>query len=130
MVSIFGEIYDETGDAEVHGIATLLTKYKTVACIYMLSNVLHTVAILQESLQGKDIDLTSVPGMVDSTTKWLKDVNSSTWFKDHSSVFTDIAQLGSKSIVVTQVEKSVSSQGVSPLPAECHRSHHCKDGVQ
>jgi len=119
-VSIFGEIYDETGDAEVHGIATLLTKYKTVACIYMLSNVLHTVAILQESLQGKDIDLTSVPGMVDSTTKWLKDVNSSTWFKDHSSVFTDTAQLGSKSIVVTQVEKSVSSQGVSPLPAECH----------
>ena len=111
LVSTFEEIYDETGDAEAHGIATLLTKYKTVACIYMLSDVLHTVAKLQGSLQGKDIDLASVPGMVDSTTKRLKelkeDVNSSTWFKDHSLVFTDTAQLGSRSIVVTEEEKSV-----------------------
>jgi len=77
----------------------------------MLSDVLHSVAKLQGSLQGKDIDLASVPGMVDSTTKRLKelkeDVNSSTWFKDHSLVFTDTAQLGSRSIVVTEEEKSV-----------------------
>ena len=102
LVSTFEEIYDETGDAEAHGIATLLTKYKTVACIYMLSDVLHTVAKLQGSLQGKEIDLASVPGMVDSTTKRLmelkEDVNSSTWFKAHSLVFTDTAKLGSKHI--------------------------------
>ena len=67
LVTTFEEIYNETGDAEAHGIATLLTKYKynTVACIYMLSDVLHTVAKLQESLQGKEVDLASVPGMVE-----------------------------------------------------------------
>ena len=46
LVSAFEEIYDEIGDAEAHGIATLLTKYNTVACIYMLSDVLHTVVKL------------------------------------------------------------------------------------
>ncbi len=63
-MSTFEDIYGETGDAEAHGIATLLTKYRTVACIYMLSDVLHTVTKLQGSLQGKEIDLASVPGMV------------------------------------------------------------------
>lgn len=42
-----------------------VTKYNTVACIYMLSDVLHTVAKLQGSLQGKQVDLPSVPGMVE-----------------------------------------------------------------
>ena len=50
LVSTFQEIYAETGEAESHGIATLLVKYKTVACIYMLSDVLHIVAKLQRSL--------------------------------------------------------------------------------
>ena len=40
LVNTFEAIYNDTGDAEVHGIATL-------ACIYMLSDVLHTVAKLQ-----------------------------------------------------------------------------------
>ena len=35
LVNTFEEIYEETGDAEAHGIASLLTKYNTVACIYM-----------------------------------------------------------------------------------------------
>ena len=110
LVSTFEKIYDETGDAEAHGIATLLTKYNTVACIYMLSDVMHTVAKLQGNLQAKQIDLASVPGMVDSTTKRLKElkerVSSSTWFKDHSLVFTDNSQLGAKNIVVTEEEKA------------------------
>ena len=74
LVSTFEEICDETGDAEAHGIAILLTKYKTVACINMLCDVLHTVAILQASLQVKDIDLASVPAMVESTTKRLMEL--------------------------------------------------------
>ena len=110
LVSTFKKIYDETGDAEAHGIATLLTKYNTVACINMLSDVLHTVAKLQGNLQAKEIDLASVPGMVDSTTKRLKELKerviSSTWFKDHSLVFTDNLQLGAKKIVVTEEEKA------------------------
>ena len=56
LVTTFEEIYNETGDTKV-GIATLLTKYNTAACIYMLSDVLLTVAKLQGSLQGKEVDL-------------------------------------------------------------------------
>ena len=65
---------------------------------------------MQGSLQAKDIDLASVPSIVASTTKWLlelkEDVTSSTWFKEHSLVFTDDAQLWEKHIVVLEEEKS------------------------
>ena len=57
LVSTFEKIYDETGDAEAHGIATLLTKYNTVTCIYMLSDVLHTVALITKN----DLILNSTP---------------------------------------------------------------------
>ena len=124
LVDTFEEIYAENGDAEAHGIATRLTKYTTVACVYMLSDILHTVAKLQGSLQSMDIDLASVPGMVESPTKRLKelkeDVSTSTWFKDHCLVFTNAAQLGAKNVVVTVEEKAVSSEGVSSISAECH----------
>ena len=63
LVHTFEEIYNDTGDAAAHGIATLLTKYNTMACIYMISYVQHW---LQESLQGKNIDLDSVPRMVET----------------------------------------------------------------
>ena len=110
LVSTFEEIYDETGDAETHGIATLSTKYNNVACIYMLSDVLHTVAKLEGNLQATEIDLASVPEMVDSPTKRLNElkekVSSGTWFKDHSLVFTDTSQLGARKIVVTEEEKA------------------------
>ena len=45
--STFEEIYNDTGDAEAHGIATLLTKNNTVACFYML---LYVVAKVQGRL--------------------------------------------------------------------------------
>ena len=49
--------------------------------LHALRCILHTVAKLQGSLQGKEIDLGSVPGIVDSTTKRLmelkENVNSS-----------------------------------------------------
>ena len=50
LVGTFEEIYNDTGDAEAHGIAVLLSRYKTVASIYMLSDVMHTVAKLQGRL--------------------------------------------------------------------------------
>ena len=34
LVSTFGKIYDDRGDAEVHSIAALLTKYKVVCSCY------------------------------------------------------------------------------------------------
>ena len=82
----------------------------------MLSDVLHTVAKLQGSLQGKNIDLASVPAMVESTTKRLKELKespkSSTWFKDHCLVFSDPTQLGTKEIEVTDVMKADFEQTV------------------
>ena len=116
LVNTFEEIYEETGDAEAHGIASFLTKYNTVACIYMLSDVLHTVAKLQGSLQGKEVDLASVPGMVESTTQRLKELkestDSSTWFKDHCAVFTDPSQLGARYIDLTKSMKTQFLQKV------------------
>ena len=82
----------------------------------MLSDVLHTVVNLQRNLQAKEIDLASVPGMVDSTTERLKElkerVSSCTWFKDHSLVFTDNSQLRARKIVVTEEEKAGFLQNV------------------
>ena len=78
----------------------------------MLSDVLYTVA----KLQGKDIDLASVPAMIESTTKQLKDLKespeSSTWFKDHCLVFSDPTQLGMKEIDVTDAMKGDFEQNV------------------
>ena len=127
LVTTFEEIYNEKGDAETHGIATLLTKYNTVACIYMLSDVLHTVAKLQGSLQGKEVDLASVPGMVESTLDCLKelkeDTNTTTWFKDHSAVFTDNMQLGDRNIDITDTMKTQFVQNVYRLYIESVINH-------
>ena len=110
LVTIFEEIYNGTGSAKAHGIATLLTKYNTVACISMLSDTLYTVAKLQGSLQGKEVDLASVPGMVEKHTGSPKgtqeDTNTTTWFKDHIAVFIDNMQLGDRNIDITDTMKT------------------------
>ena len=53
LIRTFDEIYEENGDADAYGLAKLLRKYKFVACLYMLCDVLHTLAKLQGSLQAK-----------------------------------------------------------------------------
>ena len=40
----FEEIYAESGDAEAFGLSEILCTYKFVAGLFMLSDVLHTVA--------------------------------------------------------------------------------------
>lgn len=116
LVTTFEEIYNESGDAESHGIASLLVKYKTVASIYMLCDVLHTVAKLQGCLQTKSIDIASVPAMVNSTITRLKELkdnpDTSTWFKDHMNVFSDDALLGSRNILLTSEDKASFIQQV------------------
>ena len=76
----------------------------------MLSDVLHTVAKVQGSLQGKDTHLASVPGMVESTIQRPKELkentDSSTWFKEHCTVFTDPSQLGARNINLTESMKA------------------------
>ena len=59
--------------------------YKFVACLFMLCDVVHTVAKLQGGLQSKDLDLITVPVMVESILSRLQeikdDISSTTWFK-------------------------------------------------
>ena len=57
LIEIFEEIYAESGDAEAFALSNILCTYKFVAGLFMLSDVLHTVAKLQASLQYKDLDL-------------------------------------------------------------------------
>ena len=93
----------------------------------MLSDVLHTVAKLQGSVQTKEIDLASVPEMVESTIKRLRELknhtSSSTWFKDHSLVFTDAVQLGERNIAVTDEEKAASVEKVYHPYLQCVIDH-------
>ena len=90
LIRTFDDIYEEKGDAEAYGLRT----YKFVACLYMLCDVLHTVDKLQGSLQCKQLDLATVPVMVESTVSRLKDLKerptSSTWFNDHASVYAEL----------------------------------------
>ena len=94
LIRTFDEIYEENGDAEAYGLAKLLRKYKFVACLYMLCDVLHTLAKLQGSLQAKQLNLATVPVMVENTISRLKelkeDPKTSTWFKDHTDVFKEL----------------------------------------
>ncbi len=99
------DIYEEKGDAEAYG---LLRTYKFVACLCMLCDVLHTVAKLQGSLQSKQLDLATVPVMVESTISRLKELKeyltSSTWFNDLTSVF---AKLGDSEISYVDQESFI-----------------------
>ena len=111
LVVTFQEIYNENGDAEAYGLARLLCKYKFVSCLYMLCDVLHILAGLQGSLQAKTLNLGLVPGMVESTIARLQEIKdtptTSTWFKDHTTVFSDPDQLGDQNVLVTEVEKEL-----------------------
>lgn len=109
MVATFQEMYDETGDAEAYGLSRLFCKYGSIACLYMLCDVLHTLAKLQGSLQSQGLNLACVPAMVEGTIARLKELkemlNTSTWFKDHVSVFSDPQQLGGHNILIAEDEK-------------------------
>ena len=109
LVVTFEHIYEESGDAEAYGIAKLLCTYKFVACLYMLCDVLHTVAKLQGSLQSKVLDLALIPVMVQTTVARLVELKesplSSTWFKDHTAVFSDVAAFGNRNITISEDEK-------------------------
>ena len=118
LVATFEKIHDDCGDAEAFGIAKLMCTYKFVACLYMLCDVVHTVAKLQGSLQSKVLDLATVPILVQSTISRLTEIkevlSSSTWFKDHVhvSVFTDPCQLGTRYIIVSETDQETFLRSV------------------
>ena len=109
LVATFQEIYDEKGNAEAYGLMRLFCKYKSVACLYMLCDILHTLAKLQGSLQSQSLNLACVPGMVEGAIARLKELkekpDTSTWFKDHISVFSGPQQLGEHNISIAEDEK-------------------------
>ena len=88
MNNINTVLYNNKGSTEAYALAKLLHKYKFVACLYMLCDILQIVANLQGSLQAKQLNLAMVPVLVhvDSTITRLKelkeDPRTSTWFKD------------------------------------------------
>ena len=116
LVQTFKDIHAESGDAEAYGLSVLLCTYKFVACLYMLCDVLHTVAKLQGSLQTKDLDLSMVPMMVQTIVGRLRELkdhpSSSTWFKDHPQVFSDPKQLGQLEVQITKSDRKSFIQGV------------------
>lgn len=94
---------------------TLLKKYimnlvmqKLMELLPFQNSCLHLYAFRYSpycggSLQGEDIDLTSVSIRMYYKTA-QDDPKSSTWFKDHCKVSTEEAQLGVKNIIVTSEE--------------------------
>ena len=64
-------IYEESGDAEAHGLSLLLKKLKTAASICMLSEVLSSIARLCNALQTEGFDLVQVTSLVSSTLQEL-----------------------------------------------------------
>ena len=91
LPATFQEMYDESGDAEVYGLIRLFCKYKSVACLYMLCDVLHTLAKLQGSLQSQSLNLACVPGIVEGAIARLKEMKESLTLvhglRSHFSVF-------------------------------------------
>lgn len=56
------------------GIAMHMCTYKFVACLYMICDVMHTVAKLQGSFQSKKLDLAAVTVIVKSTIIRLMEI--------------------------------------------------------
>ena len=112
LVQTFKDIRAESGDTDTYGLSVLLCTYKFVACLYMLCDVLLTVAKLQSSLQTKDLDLSMVPVMVQTTVGKLKELkdypSKSTWFKDHLKVFSYQKQLGQMKVQITELDRKPS----------------------
>lgn len=91
----------------------------------MLCDVLRTVAKLHGSLQSKELDIATVPVMVESTVKRLRELKentpSSTWFKDHVAVFTESTHPKFEGVTVSETEKEsfLSKIYIPSLYPEC-----------
>ena len=67
IVVTFEAIYEESGDADTHGLSLLLKILETAAFIYMLSEVLSSIARLCIALQTEGFDLVQLTSLVSST---------------------------------------------------------------
>ena len=71
LITTLHHLYDTTGDAEVFGLALVLSSFCGVARIVLLSKVLDLVAKLN-SMQMQAADLSRLPLILDSIEKVLK----------------------------------------------------------
>ena len=69
LVTTLEATYAESGDAEAYGLCLFLGKLETVAGIYMLSEVLGSIARLCKDLQTKGLHLVQAPLAVSSTIR-------------------------------------------------------------
>ena len=103
-------IYEESGDAEAHGLALLLKKLETVAAIYMLSEVLGSIARLCKGLRTKGLDLVHVPIAVSATLQELHVIQASptdaVWY---SSLKEKIPELNTAGIAMEDFDESLST---------------------
>ena len=109
IVMTLEAIYEESGDAEAHGLSLLLKKLETVATIYMLSEVLGSIARLCKALQTKGLDLVQVPLAVASTLQELHATKASP--KDsiwYGSLKENISHLQSSGIAMESFDETLS----------------------
>ena len=110
LVVTLEAIYEESGDAEAHGLALLLKKLETVAAIHMLSEVLGNIARLCKGLQTKGLDLVHVPVAVSSTLQELHAIQvSPTDAAWNSSLKEKIPELNMTGIAMEDFDESLST---------------------
>lgn len=101
-------IHKESSDAQAHGLAVLLKNVETVAAIYMLSEVLGSIARLCKSWQTKGFE---VPLAVSSTLQELYAIQVSltdaVWY---NSLKEKISELNTASIALMKLQ-ALSIQG-------------------
>ena len=72
LITTFQEFYEEFGDAEAYGLASVLNSYSGVATNVLLSVVLDLLAKLNGFMQWKATDFSKLPIVLQSITEEIK----------------------------------------------------------
>ena len=77
MSQTLSQLYESSGDAEAHGIYSLLASVNGVSSSYLLSEVLSVLALLNLFTQKKIADFSKLPFMLKSTLDHLNPIRES-----------------------------------------------------
>ena len=72
LITTLQEFYEESGDAEAYGLASVLSSYSGAATNVLLSVVLDLLAKLNGFMQRKAIDFSKLPIVLQSITEEIK----------------------------------------------------------
>ena len=73
IVTALSDIHEITHEPEALGLCKALTKWHTVAAMYMLNYILPQVAKLSRTLQTEQLDLSMISSLVNATLHTLDD---------------------------------------------------------